>query len=292
MVKRDKKTLRKLLNEVIALIIGRQAESIADLLDSEKHVNEFILAKKLGITINQTRNILYKISDQGLVSSIRKKDKRKGWYTYFWKIEIVKALEFLKGFILKRIDQLRNQLKSRETKQFYICELCNVEFNEENALLKDFTCSECGSVFVLKDNTLVIKELKKNIDKLNEELKLVESELEIEKEKIEKKLAREIKKNEKKKKEVRRAKLRARRKLSTKKKLENKKTVKKVKKKVVKRKVAKTNVVKKKKPIKKTDKKKLVRRVKKIKTSKKKPVKRVVKKRVVKKKVVKKKKRK
>ena len=93
--------LKKFLKDTIEIIIGKQAEGIIDLLDGKKYVNEFIIAKKLGITINQTRNILYKISDQGLVSFIRKKDKKKGWYTYFWKLERLKSLEFLKNVLLK-----------------------------------------------------------------------------------------------------------------------------------------------------------------------------------------------
>src|SRR3989339_95338 len=130
--------LDKFLREVVVIAVGKQAEGIVDLLNSKKYVNEFILAKKLNLTINQTRNILYKLSDNGLVSSTRKKDKRKGWYTYFWKIENLKSLDFLKDVLVKKIEQINNQIKSRETKNFYFCERCNVEFNEENALLYDF----------------------------------------------------------------------------------------------------------------------------------------------------------
>ena len=92
--------LRKFLTDVILSIVGKPGEGLVELLYSKKHVNEFIIAKKLDFTINQTRNLLYKISDQGLVSSIRKKDKKKGWYTYFWKIEVLKSLEFLRLFNL------------------------------------------------------------------------------------------------------------------------------------------------------------------------------------------------
>ena len=91
--------LKTFLKEVVAIVVGKQAEDIIDMLDRDKYINEFLIAKKLGITINQTRNILYKISDHGLISSIRKKDKRKGWYTYFWRIEILKSLEFLANII-------------------------------------------------------------------------------------------------------------------------------------------------------------------------------------------------
>ena len=188
--------LKNFLNEVISIVVGKPAEAIVDLLDGEKYVNEFIIAKKLDLTINQARNILYKISDHGLVSSIRKKDKKKGWYTYFWKIEVLKSLEFLRELLLKNITQLRNQIKSRETKRFYVCERCNIEFNEENAMLHDFTCNECGEVFTMKDNEKVLKEFKKNEEKLENKLKMVEEEINIEKAKLEKAKMKEIKKVE------------------------------------------------------------------------------------------------
>lgn len=188
--------LKNFLKEVVAIAVGKPAEGIVDLLDSDKYINEFIIAKKLDLTINQTRNILYKISDYGLVSSIRKKDKKKGWYTYFWKIEVLKSLEFLKENVLKNLNQLRNQIKSRETKRFYHCERCNIEYNEENAMLHDFTCNECGEVFTVRDNEKVLKEFKKNEEKFVNKLKLIEDEIAIEKSKLEKVKMKEIKKVE------------------------------------------------------------------------------------------------
>jgi len=138
----NKNVLQNLLKEVVSIVAGKTSEDIVDLLNTKKHVNEFLIAKKLDVTINQTRNILYKISDYGLVSNIRKKDKKKGWYTYFWKIEILKSLEFLKSHLVKRISQMQNQMKSRETKRYYFCERCHIELGEENALLYDFTCKK------------------------------------------------------------------------------------------------------------------------------------------------------
>jgi transcription factor E len=195
--------LKNFLKEVISIVVGKPAEEIVDLLDGDKYVNEFIIAKKLDLTINQARNILYKISDHGLVSSIRKKDKKKGWYTYFWKIEVLKSLEFLRELVLKNLNQLKNQIKSRETKRFYVCERCNIEFNEENAMLHDFTCNECGEVFSAKDNEKVLKEFKKNEEKLENKLKVVDNEINLEKEKLEKIKMKEIKKVETEKMRVR-----------------------------------------------------------------------------------------
>lgn len=227
--------LENLLKEVISLIAGKQAEEIVGLLDTQKYINEFVIAKKLNLTINQARNILYKISDYGLVSSIRKKDKRKGWYTYFWKIEILKSLEFLRDNLIKKIDSMEHYIKSRETKRFYVCERCHIELSEENALINNFTCNECGSILTLKDNTKLIKDLRKNKEKLERDLKLVEEEIAKERGKEDKKRAKETRKEEKIKMHLRAAKLkksrRERKKLKTQKnKLRNKKHKKKTKK--------------------------------------------------------------
>ncbi len=191
--------LKKFLRDSVIIVVGKQAEQIADLLNIQKHVNEFLIAKKLNITINQTRNILYKLADNGLVSNIRKKDKKKGWYTYFWKIEVLKTLEFLRNILYKKIEQLNNQIKSRETKDFYICERCDIEFNEENALINNFICSECGGVFSLKDKEKVLREFRKEFDKLKKDLNLVDEEIAKEKEKDEKKRFKESKKFKKEK---------------------------------------------------------------------------------------------
>jgi transcription factor E len=197
--KKNEKSQKEFLREAVSLTVGKPARNIVDFIDDKKYINEFLIAKKLDLTINQTRNILYKLSDYGFVSSIRKKDKRKGWYTYFWKIESIKALEFLKKHFENRLGQIVNQIENRESKTFYICNTCNVEFNEENALLYDFTCNECGSVFKIKDNTKLLRELKKNHERQKNELALIEKEIQGERENIEKRKEREFKKEAKKK---------------------------------------------------------------------------------------------
>jgi transcription initiation factor TFIIE subunit alpha len=75
---------KKFLGDLIEEIAGEGASLIVDILYKKKDVNEFAIAKKMDLTINQLRNILYKLSAQGLVSFIRKKDERKGWYIYYW----------------------------------------------------------------------------------------------------------------------------------------------------------------------------------------------------------------
>ena len=168
----------KLLHEIVTDIAGKQAGEIIDLLIGKKDVNEFLIAKKLKLTINQVRNILYKLSNYNLVSFIRKKDKRKGWYTYFWTLDIEKSLELLSKKLEKKIWNLQHQLKSREEKRFYYCDTCKIEVSEETALLHDFYCKECGEVYQLSDKKEVIENLKKEIAKLERQRQNVLNELE------------------------------------------------------------------------------------------------------------------
>ena len=142
-----------LLKKVVENTAGIDAVKIVDLLFGKKDVNEFLIAKKLNLTINQTRNLLYRLSHLGIINSIRKKDKRKGWYIYFWTFNVLKSLEVLAEGINTEINSLKGQLQSKKQKRFYKCKFCGLEVNEETALVTDFICSECGEVYDLADNT-------------------------------------------------------------------------------------------------------------------------------------------
>ncbi len=193
--------LDNLLKEVVVIIAGKSAEPIADLLNSQKYANEFNIAKKLDITINQTRNILYKISDHGLVLSERKKDKKKGWYTYFWRFDVLKSLEFLKNLLNEKKSEILKEISAREKSVFYACKLCNLEYDENQALLMDFTCDECGELFETKDNSKLIKDLNNSLKRIDDKLKIIEEEIQKELNKSDKKKSLDLKKREKEKEE-------------------------------------------------------------------------------------------
>jgi len=202
----EKKKIKLAFLQEIALVTGgKNAGELVFHIVDKKNVNEFLIAKKLELTINQTRNVLYKLADEGLVSSVRKKDKKKGWYTYFWTFNDDKALGLFKKIVQRDIDNLEGQLKSRETKQYYCCKTCNSELTEDKALLQDFICPECGEVYELSDSGKPVKEINSAMNKLKLKLKVISEELaEIEEIKV-KKLEREQKKIAKEKTEKRKA---------------------------------------------------------------------------------------
>ncbi|MFA7707507.1 MAG: hypothetical protein WCX73_01010 [Candidatus Pacearchaeota archaeon] len=183
----------KFLKSIVEHLINKQATPIVDLLAGKKDINEFLIAKKLGLTINQTRNVLYKLSDYGLVSFIRKKDKRKGWYIYFWTLNVYQSLVLLQKKLKEELTQAEVQLNNRKERRYYICNVCSLEVTEEIALLNDFTCPECEEVYVLSNNQESIDSLNKTISRLQKEIGLIEVELSLESDKLGKKKAKNIK---------------------------------------------------------------------------------------------------
>jgi len=207
----------KLLKEIVSSVAGKSAEGIVDLLNNKKNVNEFLIAKKLNLTINQTRNILYRLADEGLVSFIRKKDKKKGgWYTYFWTLNSGKSFTKFRDGLLKEIDNLKSRIHSRHTKRFFYCKNCNIEYGEENALLHEYACPECGEVLELKDSSQELTEMQKQINKYLEIMAFVDSEIGTIHKQEEKVKQRRLRKEKKEKEEERLKKKKLREKLKKK----------------------------------------------------------------------------
>jgi transcription initiation factor TFIIE subunit alpha len=167
----------KLLKELVSHVSGKTTEVIIDILKEEVPVNEFKIADKLKLTINQARNILYKLYNQNIVSFARKKDEKKGWYIYSWSLNVPKSLERLKAMKEKELNNFEHQLNSRENKRFYVCPNECVEFNEESAMLHQFTCPECGSVMQLASTEELAADLKNKIEKAKKEIDDILAEL-------------------------------------------------------------------------------------------------------------------
>jgi transcription factor E len=213
----------KLLYNLIEEIAGEGNGRIIDTLYNKKDVNEFLIAKKMELTINQVRNILYKLSNYGLVSFVRKKDKRKGWYIYYWTIDNGKCLELIEDHLKKRVHELETQLHDRETKRYYTCPYCKIEVSEDIALENGFTCEECAEVYGLTDNIPYIRDTKSKITRISNEIDEINKELDEYRSKEKKKIDKQNKKEEKEKEEKKIEK----RKIASDKRIANKEAIKK-----------------------------------------------------------------
>ena len=169
-----------LLKNIVTSIAGSSASGVVDLLYNKKNVNEFLISKKLKSTINQTRNILYRLADEGLVSFIRKKDVKKGgWYTFYWTLNSGKSLLKFKEKLQQNIETLEQQLAQRRTGRFFVCKNCDIEFNEESSLTHNYTCPECGQVLDVKDLSAEMSQIEKDVTRLKSLLATVQEEVQI-----------------------------------------------------------------------------------------------------------------
>jgi len=175
-MKRDEK-LFSFSKTVARRIAGKPGEDVIELLFDKDNFNEFKIAEKLKKNINEVRNILYKLSSFNVISSTRKKDKRKGWYTYFWTFDRVKAL----GVLLKLKEQeyfnLDHILKSRITKNFYYCESDGIEMSEETALNHNFSCPECSQLLTPVNEEKKVKEITQKVDLAKKEIEEIKKKL-------------------------------------------------------------------------------------------------------------------
>jgi len=217
--------LDNLIDDLVFEIIGKEVIPIVNILRKKESVSEFKLASKLGLTVNQVRNILYKLNNHNLVDFIKKKDKGEGGYgyIYYWYFNLRLAKELLVNFKKNKINILKKRLEKESNEIYFICPSDCVRFDSTNAMEYSFKCPECGKILVKEDNRKNIEKIKKEINKIEDDLKQLQ-ELE------EKKKKAEIKKLEKEKELERLKKLRKKTREEKKKKANKKQVKKKLKK--------------------------------------------------------------
>ncbi len=219
----------KLLDELMVELIGEDSLKLIKLIKSRFNVSEFLIAEKLKISINQVRNILYRLQNYNLVTFTRKKDKKKGWYIYYWTFNIKRARELLLESKKNKLERFNKRLERELHNTFFVCPNSCIRMDEDTAMGYEYKCQECGTILVREDNSKIIDQIKKEITILKNELK--------EKEVKRKRVKKRITKTKKSKKTVKRKAVKTKR--------DKKPTKKTIKKNLVKKKLSKKAVKKK-----------------------------------------------
>lgn len=155
------------IKELLVEIESEEALPIIKFVINKRNVSEFKIADKLQLSINQVRNLIYKLNNYNLVTYVRKKDKKKGWFIYYWTFHVKEALSSLEGMKSSRIEGIKKKIEEESSTSFFSCpDKCSrVDF--ETALENNFKCVGCGKV--LKEESNV-----KEIGVLNKKLKVLE----------------------------------------------------------------------------------------------------------------------
>ncbi len=161
---------QKKIEEILVDLIGPEGLPLIRYLYGKENVSEFDMATKTKKDIKLVRRMLYTLYNHNIVGFIRKKDKQKGWYIYYWTI-IPDHVKF--SYFKKKKDQLQRlteQLESEEKELFFVCPGNCVRLNFDQATEFEFHCPECGQL-TSQDSTEEKKViLRKKVQELQQEL--------------------------------------------------------------------------------------------------------------------------
>ena len=141
------------------------------LLKSEDATDEEI-ASSTGLRINMVRRVLYDLFGKGLITGIRVKDERKGWFVYRWRSRRDEVENFIENQKKKISDRLKQRLEYENSSEFYHCgnnDCSRVTF--EDSLDLFFKCPSCNQVLNLKKNDRAKKFFTKKIDEMKQEMR-------------------------------------------------------------------------------------------------------------------------
>ena len=176
---------QKKIEEIMRSVIGEDGLPLINELSGRENVSEFELGDILKKDIKIVRKMLYLLYNHNLVRFIRKKDKIKGWYIYYWTL-IPESIKF--SYIKRKkefLARLQQRLEEDSRELFFICPNKCVRLDFDQSMDFEFRCSECGELTSQEDNAERLKTLQKKISDLKTELEEL-----LGKRKVRKKVAR------------------------------------------------------------------------------------------------------
>ena len=160
--------------KIAAILGGDEYLKVAiSLLKSEDATDEEI-ASSTGLRINMVRKVLYDLFGKSLITGIKVKDERKGWFVYRWRTRREEVEQFIEKQKKKIVERLQPRLEYENASEFYHCgndECLRVTF--EDALDGMFKCPSCGSILNFKNNDRPKKAYAKKIDEIKNDMQQV-----------------------------------------------------------------------------------------------------------------------
>lgn len=162
---------QRIVDVLTQVVPDPEAQEIIFYLRGKKNISEFIIAEELDLEIHRTRNLLYRLLDNNMVSFIRKKDKIKGWYICYWDFN-EEAVPFLEEKLRNQtLEKLRERYETESSGMFYMCKYAHTRMKFDDAFEENFKCPECGELMNQVDNSRTLEFLQSRIAELEEAAK-------------------------------------------------------------------------------------------------------------------------
>ena len=161
----------KSIEQAVSEIAGERVLPLLRILRRKKMVSEMALAKETDCEVNEVRSQLYRLHHAHLVSFVKKKDKKKGWYVYFWGVNEKRVRELVEQSKARRLHVLEKLLEVEQNEHFFCCGNGCVRLDFEKTINLRFQCPECGSVLDQDPQGARIAVIKNEIARIHAELK-------------------------------------------------------------------------------------------------------------------------
>jgi transcription initiation factor TFIIE subunit alpha len=160
------------MNDVNAVIfgfleklLGEGGVEVASTIYDNEYTDEEI-SKETGIRVNTVRKVLYRLYDNRLASYRRTRDKKTGWYIYYWRMDLNKASEIMRNLEVEYLQKLMHDLEYERDNMFFKCDNGCEKVVFDVASENDFKCPDCESTLSFCDNSAIVQNLEDQIQRL------------------------------------------------------------------------------------------------------------------------------
>lgn len=153
------------------LIGGEEYQRVAKALLSTQDATDEEIASATGMRINIIRKVLYDMFGKALITGIRVKDEKKGWFVYRWRAKNDQVDNFIDNQKKKILERLQKRLEYEESSEFYHCgnDQCQrIKF--DIAIESFFKCPTCKDNLSMVDNNEIKEALRYKIDQIISEI--------------------------------------------------------------------------------------------------------------------------
>jgi transcription initiation factor TFIIE subunit alpha len=157
--------------KISQMIGGDEYLKVARSLIKAQDATDEEIASYTGLRINMVRKVLYDLFGKALITGVRVKDERKGWFVYRWRSRRDEVENFIENQKKKIAERLQQRLDYENSSQFYHCGNDDCQrLTFENSLEESFKCPSCGGILDHKKNEKAKKAFAKKIDQIKKDM--------------------------------------------------------------------------------------------------------------------------
>jgi transcription initiation factor TFIIE subunit alpha len=157
--------------KIAGLIGGEEYLKVARALLNTEDATDEEIASATGLRINIVRKVLYDTFGKALITGVRVKDEKKGWFVYRWRAKRDQVDNFIENQKKKILDRLRKRLQYEESTEFYHCgnqDCPRVTFEQSVEMF--FKCPNCKGLLNMVDNSKVKQALRQKIEQISRDI--------------------------------------------------------------------------------------------------------------------------